>query len=182
MTNALEPTLFRLRVRYVKTGRLRYLGHLEVAHTVERCVRRAGLPYAVTQGFSPHMRVAYASALPVGTGSTCEWYDLVLTAYVPAAEALERLRAATPVDLAPVAAAYVDMRAETLGALITHQDYRIALTLRDEAAAEALLPTARSALEELVAEGRIAYLRGTRHKTLDLAALLIIRRMVRGVL
>ena len=64
----IEPQLFKLRVRYVKEGRLRYLAHLEVLRTVERIVRRAGLPYAVTQGFSPHMRAGFSSALPVGNG------------------------------------------------------------------------------------------------------------------
>ena len=54
-----NPTLFRLRVRYGKRDRLKYLGHLELIHTIERIVRRAGLPYAVTQGFSPHMRVGF---------------------------------------------------------------------------------------------------------------------------
>ena len=54
-----NSTLFRLRVRYGKRDRLKYLGHLEVIHTIERIVRRAGLPYAVTQGFSPHMRVGF---------------------------------------------------------------------------------------------------------------------------
>ena len=44
-----NPSLFRLRVRYGKRDRLKYLGHLEVIHTIERIVRRAGLPYAVTQ-------------------------------------------------------------------------------------------------------------------------------------
>ena len=67
-----NPTLFRLRVRYGKRDRLKYLGHLELIHTIERIVRRAGLPYAVTQGFSPHMRVGFSSALPVGTSSTCD--------------------------------------------------------------------------------------------------------------
>ena len=76
MSDPNAQSLFRLRVRYRKTGRLAYLGHLEVIHTIERIVRRAGLPYAVTQGFSPHMRVGFSSALPVGTSSTCEWYDL----------------------------------------------------------------------------------------------------------
>ena len=81
------PTLFRLRVRYGKRDRLKYLGHLEVIHTIERIVRRAGLPYAVTQGFSPHMRVGFSSALPVGTSSTCEWYDLFMTEFVALDEA-----------------------------------------------------------------------------------------------
>ena len=38
-----NPSLFRLRVRYGKRDRLKYLGHLEVIHTIERIVRRAGL-------------------------------------------------------------------------------------------------------------------------------------------
>ena len=48
-----NPSLFRLRVRYGKRDRLKYLGHLEVIHTIERIVRRAGLPYAV---LSAHAR------------------------------------------------------------------------------------------------------------------------------
>ena len=31
-----NPSLFRLRVRYGKRDRLKYLGHLEVIHTIER--------------------------------------------------------------------------------------------------------------------------------------------------
>ena len=167
-----EPTLFRLRVRYVKQGRLRYLGHLEVARTVERSVRRAGLPYAVTQGFSPRMRVAFSSALPVGTSSVCEWYDLTLTGYVPAPDALARLVAATPADLVPRQAGYVDVRAETLGLLITRQEYRVDLMTAGGRRATELLPDAHRALDELVAEGFITYLRGSKRKTLDLASLL----------
>ncbi|MDY2776935.1 MAG: TIGR03936 family radical SAM-associated protein, partial [Collinsella sp.] len=104
---SIQP-LFRLRVEYVKQGRLAYLGHLEVLHTIERIVRRARMPYAVTQGFSPHMRVAFSSALPVGTSSRSEWFDLHLTELVKPDEALERLRGASPVDLRPTRCAYID--------------------------------------------------------------------------
>ncbi len=161
-----EPMLFCLRVRYVKQGRLRHLGHLEVARTVERSVRRAGLPYAVTQGFSPHMRIAFSSALPVATSSVCEWYDLVLKSYVPAAEALEKLTAATPKDLAPVQAGYIDMRAPTLGLLITRQDYRIHLAT--SYAAEEV----DRALGAVATLGKVNYLRGKKEKVLDLNATL----------
>ncbi len=132
-----EQLLFRLRVRYVKQGRLRYLGHLEVLHTIERVVRRAGLPYAVTQGFSPHMRAGFSAALPVGTASSCEWFDVFLTELVPVTEALERLRAAAPADLAPQEAGYVDVRADALTAFITCAEYRVALFPRRDAAGEA---------------------------------------------
>ena len=67
-----DPRLFRLRVTFCKQGRLALLSHLEVARALERAVRRAGLPYAVSQGFSPHMRIAFGAALPVGVGGTRE--------------------------------------------------------------------------------------------------------------
>ena len=127
------PTLFRLRVRYGKRDRLKYLGHLEVIHTIERIVRRAGLPYAVTQGFSPHMRVGFSSALPVGTSSTCEWYDLFMTEFVALDEAFGRLAAASPADLAPIEAAYIDVRTPALTAQLTRLSYRIDLHLDPEA-------------------------------------------------
>lgn len=129
MSNATELTLFRLRVAYPKVGRLKYLGHLELIHTVEQVVRRAGLPYAVTQGFSPHMRIAYTSALPVGTSSAAEYFDVYLTELVPAALALARLQDAAPADLRPLSAAYVELRRPALTAEIGRVDYLIGLAL-----------------------------------------------------
>ena len=52
-----DPRLFRLRVTFRETGRLALLSHLEVARALERSVRRAGLPYAVSQGFSDRKSV-----------------------------------------------------------------------------------------------------------------------------
>ena len=78
-----DPRLFRLRVTFHETGRLAMLSHLELARALERAVRRAQLPFAVSQGFSPHMRIAFGAALPVGVGGTAEIFDLFLTDYVP---------------------------------------------------------------------------------------------------
>lgn len=165
-----EQLLFRLRVRYVKQGRLRYLGHLEVLHTIERIVRRAGLPYAVTQGFSPHMRAGFSAALPVGSSSSCEWFDVFLTELVPASDALERLRAAAPVDLSPQEAGYVDVRADALTAFITRAEYRIGLF---GAVPGVTLERLREALASVSARGEIPYARGKKEKVLDLEKTLL---------
>lgn len=98
---------FRLRVTYVEKGRLVMLSHLEVARALERAVRRADLPFAVTQGFSPHMKQAFGAALPVGVGGMCEIFDVSLTEYVPPMEALKRLQAVSAEDLMPVDACYI---------------------------------------------------------------------------
>lgn len=103
-----DPRLFRLRVTFRETRRLALLSHLELARALERAVRRAGLPFAVTQGFSPHMRIAFGAALPVGVGGTAEFFDLFLTDYVAPDKALAALQKASPDDLYPTAARYIE--------------------------------------------------------------------------
>ncbi len=104
-------TEFRLRVVYGKTGRLSLLSHLEVARALERAVRRSGLPFALTQGRPPRMKISFGSALPVGVESTCEVFDLVLTDYRVTDAALGLLKAASVVDLMPIAGRYLEPHA-----------------------------------------------------------------------
>jgi radical SAM-linked protein len=116
---------FRLRVTYGKTGRLRFLSHLEVAHACERSVRRTGLEYAVTQGFNPRMRIAFGPALPVGTAGVAEAYDLWLKRLIPGPKALEMLCASTPEGLAPTGAWYVSDKEPSLAAAMTLAEYEV---------------------------------------------------------
>ena len=105
---------FLMRVKYVKRGRLAYLSHLETIRSMERIIRRAGLPYAITEGFNPHMKVSFGPALPVGAGSDGEYLDLRLREFVKPAEALERMQATSVADLQPIACEYINMRADAV--------------------------------------------------------------------
>lgn len=120
-----DPRLFRLRATFVEQGRLALLSHLEVAHTLERTVRRAGLPYAVSQGFSPHMKIAFGAALPVGVGSTCEIFDLQLTEYVAPAAALQALQGASAADLMVQDCRYIEPRAAAASVAFPFSTYRV---------------------------------------------------------
>ena len=122
---AVAETTFRLRVVYGKKGRLRHLSHLEVARACERAVRRAGLEYALTQGFNQRMKVAFGPALPVGTEGLAEMFDLWLRRLAPSAEALEALRRSSPEGLAPVGASYVPEGEPSLAAAMTLADYEV---------------------------------------------------------
>ena len=107
-----DPRLFRLRATFVEEGRLAMLSHLEVAHTLERVVRRANLPFAISQGFSPHIKIAFGAALPVGVGSTCEIFDLQLTEYVAPAKVLAALQAASVPELMVQECHYIEHTAK----------------------------------------------------------------------
>lgn len=123
-----DPRLFRLRVTFRETGRLAMLSHLELARALERAVRRAGLPFAVSQGFSPHMRIAFGAALPVGVGGTAEIFDLFLTDYVSVPSALAALQEASPADLYPTEARYIEARDAAASVACPVSTYEVVLS------------------------------------------------------
>lgn len=153
---------FRLRVRYRKDGRLAFLGHLEVINTVNRCVRRSGLPFAVGAGFARRMRLQFSQALPVGASSREEFFDLWLTERVEADRALAALAGATPASLAPSQAGYVAHELPSLEAWLDHSLWRVGfLGPVDEVA------LARG-VQELEGRGEFSYRRGDALKRVSL--------------
>ena len=120
-----DPRLFRLRSVFIERDRLAMLSHLEVAHTLERVVRRAGLPFAVSQGFSPHMKIAFGAALPVGIGSTCELFDLQMTRYIAPTKALAALQAASVPDLMVQECFYIEPSAKAASVAFPFSTYEV---------------------------------------------------------
>lgn len=66
----------KIRAAITKGEELRYISHLDYAAAIERAVRRAKLPVAYSEGFNPHMKLAFASALAVGITSDAEYVDI----------------------------------------------------------------------------------------------------------
>ncbi|WP_080671640.1 TIGR03936 family radical SAM-associated protein [Salinispora cortesiana] len=86
-----------MRLRYAKRGPLRFTSHRDFARAFERALRRAGVPMAYSQGFTPHPKISYASAAPTGVASEAEYLEIGLRESVdPAA-----LRAALDAALSP---------------------------------------------------------------------------------
>jgi radical SAM-linked protein len=90
---------FYARLTFQKVDRLRYLSHLDLARCFDRAVRRAALPVAYTEGFNPHARIMFASALGVGVASLGELCAVSLAESVRPDEILRRLNAQLPVGL-----------------------------------------------------------------------------------
>ncbi len=72
------PVVQRLRVRYTKRGRLRFISHRDFARAFERALHRSGVPIAFSAGFSPHPKVSYAGAAPTGAASEAEYLEIGL--------------------------------------------------------------------------------------------------------
>lgn len=160
----MTPGEFRLRVCYRKIGRLRWLSHLEVVHALERIVRRAELPFAVTQGFSPHLKAAFGPALPVGTAGENEYFDVWLTRYTEATHVLGALVRSAAADLAATQARYVAGGEPSLTAALTIAEYRIEIDGR-----EIDTQAVRPALTQVIGTGELTVEHKGKHKVYDLA-------------
>jgi radical SAM-linked protein len=134
MTSA-ETPLHRLRLTYAKGAALQYISHLDLARTWERAFRRARLPVAYSQGFSPRPRFQIAAALPVGVTGSSELVDIWLVEPLPGEEALARLRQVLPNGLVVLNAEEVDMKAPALQAQMRAADYRATLDTTEPALA-----------------------------------------------
>lgn len=86
-----------VRVRFCKQGSAIYFSHLDLNRAVMRALRRSGVAYWSTGGFSPHPYCVFAQPLSLGFESRGELFDFRLLE----GEALdaEALRAAFPESL-----------------------------------------------------------------------------------
>jgi radical SAM-linked protein len=68
----------RLRLTFSRGEKLKYISHLDLMRLWQRALRRAGIPLAYSQGFSPHPRLSLAAPLAIGVTSSGELMDIFL--------------------------------------------------------------------------------------------------------
>ena len=71
--------MLRVRAIFEKTGRSKYISHLDLNRCMLRTFRRSGLPIWYTEGFNPHPHYPFALALSLGFESSCEILDFNIT-------------------------------------------------------------------------------------------------------
>ena len=94
----------RLRIRFAKIGRVRWTSHRDVARMWERALRRARLPVAYTEGFSPRPKLSFGLALPTGCESRAEYLDVALREPVAPGEVTSTFSSLLPEGVDVVAA------------------------------------------------------------------------------
>ena len=115
----------RIRLRFSKTGVMRYLSHLELITVFTRAVTRGGVPILFSLGFHPHPRFSFGTATSVGVESQAEYMDMFVVAGISPQEVLERLNTSLPVGLKILAAKEVDAKSTSISTLIDATRYRI---------------------------------------------------------
>ncbi len=86
----------RIRVKFSKHGLMKYIGHLDVMRAFQKMNRRAEIPIAYTEGFSPHQKLSFAQPLSVGVESDGEYADMELKEEADTDALIQRLNKVAP--------------------------------------------------------------------------------------
>lgn len=115
-------------VQFQKGDIVRHLGLLDLQRTMQRALRRSGLPVAYSKGFNPHMIMSFASALSSGIPGDAEILDVSLCGEVTPEECVSSLNRVLPPSLSVSRVRLVDDRFPKVSASLRYAQYRITLT------------------------------------------------------
>ncbi len=149
-----------LRLRFAKNGKIRFVGHRDVARIFERALRMAELPVAYSEGFSPRPKVAFGLALSVGYASDNEYLDVVLAERVELDSAADRLAIALPEGLTLIDVGEMERPFVSLMEAVTSCSWLIDL-------ADVDADSARASADELLAADRVIITRERKGKSVD---------------
>lgn len=152
--------LLRLRAVFEKTGRAKFISHLDLNRCMLRIFRRSKLPVWYTEGFNPHPYYSFALALSLGFESSCEIMDFNITDdNMPLEEVRDRLNAVMPEGMRIVDVAVQQKKITA----ITKAEYSFSLVSED-------ISEVYSALTELLAQPEILIEKKTKKgiKTVDI--------------
>ena len=96
--NAVKTDI-KVRVKFSKTGSLKFISHLDLNRTMQSAFLRSKLPVWYSEGFNPHPRVAFTPPLSVGVSSLTEFMDFKMVEEVAPEMIVERLNASFPTGL-----------------------------------------------------------------------------------
>jgi radical SAM-linked protein len=123
----------KYRIRFEKSGDLRFISHHDLMRCFERILRRANLPFHSTSGFNPKPRLIFAMPLPLGIAGNEEIAELELDQPLSADEVRERLANQSPTGLRILSVHRIDGRTT---AHVHQVCYRVSLGQFDRAEIE----------------------------------------------
>ena len=115
----------RVRFRFTKLGKVRFTSHRDVARLWERALRRATLPVASTEGFSPRPKVHFGLALSTGHESMGEYLDVDFREALDVDPLPDLLTPLLPPGLAVERAAPIERSATSLQEAVVSCTWRI---------------------------------------------------------
>ena len=129
----------KIRLKFSKTGSLKFISHLDLNRTVKSAFLRSKLPIWYTMGYNPHPKTVFSLPLSVGTASLCEFMDFAVVEPISGEAICKSLNEVFPEGLRAIEAYTPESKFHDIG----WADYEIRMEIKD---AEAAVEKVKSAL------------------------------------
>lgn len=158
-----------MRVLFRKTGRARYLSHLDLNRCMQRAIRRAGIPVWYTQGFNPHPYITFVLPLPLGCESVCECMDIRLSedAAESFGELAGRLSRQLPEGIEVIGAVSPEMKIGDLGYARYRLEYEFENVPEEEL---------KSSFDQLLAQPQVTVTKETKRSETQIDVLPMLKK------
>jgi len=117
----------RLRITFSRGEEVKYITHLDIMRLWERALRRAGIPIAYSQGFSPHPKISIAAPLPIGVTSDSELMDIQLRRRISPYFFMKAVSAQLPAGIDLLRVEQVALTLPSLQSQMRQAEYRVEL-------------------------------------------------------
>lgn len=88
------------RMKFIKTGSLKFISHLDLDRTMKSALLRAKIPIWYSQGFNPRPKIVFSLPLSIGVESICEFVDIRLVEPMEHNEIKRRINATITDEMA----------------------------------------------------------------------------------
>lgn len=115
----------RIRVEFSKTGKMRYLSHLELVNVFHRAIKRAGFPIVYSEGFHPSPRISFGPPLAVGISGLSEYFDMEVFPPFDLALNIKILNSTLPKGVSIREMSGIPWKTESLNSFIKRYEYEV---------------------------------------------------------
>ncbi|MCL5237938.1 MAG: TIGR03960 family B12-binding radical SAM protein [Nitrospirae bacterium] len=141
-----SPSLAKLRVRvkFSKTGMLKYLSHLELVATLIKGLRRAEVPFDYSKGFHPAPKISFGPPLSVGVAGEKEYFDMEVFTPFDIESYGKELHNTMPEGIRIHTMAVVPVNEPALSSFIKRYEYRLLIGNAQPAVSEKIAAAGRT--------------------------------------
>lgn len=117
----------KIRIKFRKFGIMKFIGHLDMMRYFQKCMRRAGIDIAYSEGFSPHQIMSFAAPLGVGITSDGEYADIEVNSSKSSAESIKMLNEVMVEGIEIVSYRKLEDKEKNAMSFVAAADYEIRL-------------------------------------------------------
>lgn len=160
--------MLRLRIKFSRGEELKFLSHLDLMRLWERALRRARIPLAYSQGYTPHPQISLGAPLAVGVTSEAELIDIHLLRWTTPNLFEARVKEQLPRGIELLEVWQIGLKVPSLQSQIKSAEYKV------EIETDKTTQEIRQSLDSLLKTDKLPWqhLRDTGPKRYDLRALI----------